>query len=660
MNTRCLWTSTATSLILFVLLGVAAGTAPHLGVASESETSVSVSSGIAAPAGERGPGRQRGVAPPADLVELVSVPALVSAGVATYQVEDPALAATLRVVDTPGRKRQSAEPSTDRSLAPLSQLEAPAAGTLVADSFVGTSFAGPDFDDNTTLNGFTRIPPDPIGAVGPSHLVETVNEIITFRNKSGTVIGPAAGPGPTSLEAFLGTTSPNLTPLAFTFDPEVTYDEYADRFVLMFLGVTDCVIDLAQDPSTCGANNKSSIFIAVSDDSNPLGTWYATAIDAKLNFDAADHWADFPALAVDEEALYVTANMFQFASEDDTLPFGGVRLWIVDKGASGGFYDGNAASIAFYDPYEGAVAVGSQAVLQPAHIHGTPPGGTVGTYLVGYSGTTSDTGGVGTNPELMQVIRIDSPLGTPDFSYDTVSLGDIENLSSNPSLPLAPQLGSSAQLETNDRRTLDAVWRGGQLWVTSTINPTGTAPLATAAANGQATAYWAEIATSGTDPNFATLTDHGVVDGEDIAAATHTFYPSIAVDDGGIMVLGFAASGSSIYPGAYFTWRAASDLSGSNRSSGTLAAGVDYYERTRPGSPLHRWGDYTGTVHDPSGGGCFWVFNQYAMTRGTATPEGDGRWATQWGQVCIDLSVFSSGLETGNTSEWTTTAPPIP
>ena len=74
------------------------------------------------------------------------------------------------------------------------------------------------------------------------------------------------------------------------------------------------------------------------------------------------------------------------------------------------------------------------------------------------------------------------------------------------------------------------------------------------------------------------------------------------------------------------------DGPGTNSGSGTLNAGVAFYERTFGGS--NRWGDYSGSSIDPTDG-CMWVFNKYAMTRGTFFGGEDGRWATSHGTFCI-------------------------
>ncbi|MGB5659811.1 MAG: hypothetical protein WBO54_10055, partial [Thermoanaerobaculia bacterium] len=364
---------------------------------------------------------------------------------ALHLFAQPELQNLIQVIDSPGRTEPKSRPSgsleaRDSSALTGRELEVPQsnAPTLV------TTFAGPDFDNNQILNGEYRIPPDPKGAVGQNHVVATVNEILEIRQKTGTLDSQVG------LDSFL--TNLGFTPLAFTFDPKVTYDAFADRFVVLVLGVSD--IELDGSPT-----NESSIFIAVSDDGNPNGTWCSTEIESKIDLGGnVFTWADYPGLMVDEEAVYVTASLFQFASQDDTLPFGGIRLWAIDKGTLGGLYDCDTADVNLFNPYAGT-SLDQQAALQPAAITGMAPAG-LGTFLVGYSGTTLDTGANGSNSELQQVIRVDDPLGSATFTKSFVDLGNIEDLSSAPQLPNASQSGSAVTIETNDRSTLTGFWRG--------------------------------------------------------------------------------------------------------------------------------------------------------------------------------------------------------
>jgi hypothetical protein len=150
---------------------------------------------------------------------------------------------------------------------------------------------------------------------------------------------------------------------------------------------------------------------------------------------------------------------------------------------------------------------------------------------------------------------------------------------------------------------------------------------------GQATAHWIEVNT--TNLSWLTLADHGNVGGEDIAQDTYTFFPSIAVNSSGSVGIGFSASASTIYAGAYYTGRCINTPPGSVQASQVLAEGMDWYVRTFEGT-RNRWGDYSGMCVDPSDDLTFWVFNEYAVTRGTPISGGDGRWGTRWGKFTVD------------------------
>ena len=154
---------------------------------------------------------------------------------------------------------------------------------------------------------------------------------------------------------------------------------------------------------------------------------------------------------------------------------------------------------------------------------------------------------------------------------------------------------------------------------------------------GQATAHWIEVDT--TTPASLALADNGNVGGEDIAAGTHTFFPSIAVNNNDSVGIGFAASGPNIYPGAYYTGRCADAAAGTVQASEVLAAGVDWYVRKFGGS-RNRWGDYSGICVDPIDDTTFWVFNEYALTRGTAISGEDGRWGTRWENFIVECQTL--------------------
>ncbi|NUM75586.1 hemolysin, partial [candidate division KSB1 bacterium] len=320
--------------------------------------------------------------------------------------------------------------------------------------------------------------------------------------------------------------------------------------------------------------------------------------------------------------------MFRFNSE----VFGGSRLWIVNKTP---FYTGGSAFVTVHDPSAAASLPGSAFTLQPAHMFGTGPNG-MGTFLVSTGWAQGSTDG-------LSIIRVDNPLANPTFSNQFISLGNI----TGSTFPDAPQKGTAVRIETNDVRALNAVWRNNVLWTTNTVVPPS-GPDA-----GQATAHWYKINTS----NLASLSlqDQGDVGGEDIASGTYTFFPSIAVDASGNMAVGFAASGPNIYPGAYYTGRLAYDPAGTVQPTGVLRSGLDFYRRTFSGT-RNRWGDYSGISVDPVDDATFWIFNEYAITRGTILPQypvQDGRWGTAFGSFAFaptpSLSINDVSVTEGNT-----------
>ncbi len=478
----------------------------------------------------------------------------------------------------------------------------------------GPGFEGFGFDDNIVENGgFVFIPPDSIGAAGKSSVIAVVNTMIEARNKGGHL----------KWRDSLGDFFAPLSPLTFTFDPKIIYDHYEDRFVVVTLEVVASSLPI--DPG-----NISRILLAVSKDGNPrsptAADWNYHAINSKVLFGGlVDLFADYPGFEVDEEAVYITANMFAFP------PFaglGGVRLWIIDKGAgSGGFYDGDPAAVSINNPYAGG---GIATTTMPAQVYGDGgvggPGSTLGTFLVSYSGLTF--GGPGA-PETIQVVTVDDPLGNaggPFFIQEFVVVGDIEDLGGIfgfPALPDAPQMGTTALIEVNDRRALDAVWRNDSLWLTTTINPNAGGDI------GETTAHWFELDTE-FGPGLIVFNDGGDIGGEDIALDTTTFFPSVAINRDGDAMFGFSASAASIYAGAYVTGREAGDPLTTVQDTEVVKAGEDFYIRTF-GGPRNRWGDYSGISIDPTNDDFVWVFNQFADQRGTPTSPGeDGRWGTAW------------------------------
>ncbi len=477
-----------------------------------------------------------------------------------------------------------------------------------------TSFDGADFDVSAGQNcGQYFVPPNPSAAAGTQQLVDVVSSVVEFFDKDGsrTFIAP--------LRSFFAGLSPHSAP----FDARVVYDAFSNRFVIASLDKTDT--------STGDPYNSSRILLAVSDDGDPAGTWYLTAIDALTPVDGVDRWADSIGLALDNQAIYITANLFQFGECDPPcVSYGGSRLWIVGQDP---FYSGGEASVSVFDPY--AQSPTDATSTQPAMMMDAPLE-NMGTYLTSYGPFTNGAA------EYLQVVLMKDPLGTPTFTTSFFSLGAADDTTEP--LPGAPQLGTSRLLDAGDRRTRSAAWGNSYLATTLTVLPP-TGPNA-----GQPTALWVQLFA----PGGLTGSDNwGQLSGATLAPGIHTGRAAVGINHSGSLFFGFAATAPGIYPGAYWTVKSLLPIA----DPVPLQAGEDSYVRTL-GDPVHDpnpWGSDSAVAIDPvdaSG----WIFGEYAMTRGTVTQippyaSEDGRWATRWGRVTEPLQIILSNgttLETGS------------
>ena len=160
-----------------------------------------------------------------------------------------------------------------------STLLAPA--TLRNFDGIGQGFSGPA--GTFTVNS---APPDTNAAVGPNHIVETVNTDFAVFNKAGT---PIFGPVPinTLWSGFGGGCQTSNDG-----DPIVSYDRIADRWVISQFQVT------AQPFQQC---------VAVSQTPDPTGAYN------RYVFSYPDGFPDYPKMGVWPDAYYITYNLFNNA-----------------------------------------------------------------------------------------------------------------------------------------------------------------------------------------------------------------------------------------------------------------------------------------------------------------------------------------------------------
>jgi hypothetical protein len=501
-------------------------------------------------------------------------------------------------------QRAAAATETERSGARVTSL-ASAASPAPAIGFQG-------LDD-----GLAVIPPDTMGAVGPDHVVTTLNDRIRFQTRTGAIIATISN---ASFWASLGNPS--------VFDPRINYDQYQQRWI--FSEVSNSF------------SAASSLLIGVSQTSDPTGGWNLYRIDA----DAANVvWADFPMMGFNKDWVVIQVNMFTNATGTFSRP----NIYVFNKadlyaGGAGAFtlFQGNNTGQPF------AITGGSWA---PAATYDE----TLGTlYLIQNWNSTSG---------LIRVSKISGPVGaeviTPGITFPAAPNAWVN---ATPLLNggFAPQAGVTlgspfaTRITTNDARMQNVVYRNGSLWAAHTVHLT-TTPLAIgtvqSAANpvNHAGAQWWETDSTIENNNVSLPLQRGLIQ-DPTADNCHngtgglkagcvqrgTFYafPSIAANKLDDVLIGYSIFSPEIWASSGYSFRAGGDPLNTLRDPALLKAGEARYGLAANGNV--RWGDYSATMTDPVNDCDFWTIQEYADTR--INSDARSRWATWWGKVVADLT----------------------
>lgn len=394
-------------------------------------------------------------------------------------------------------------------------------------------------------------PPDPSIAVGPNHVVETVNMALAFYSKEGDLqfsqnLDSTGSPG--FFEEVGGGN--------FTFDPKCFYDPYVERYIIVALEVY-------------GDNNEAWISIAVSDDDDPNGVWYKYRTWAVIQVNATTYWVDYPGFGFDEDAFYVTGNLFKLSGPGGG--FGGAVYRAFDKTA---MLVGDPVSFA-------DIRKGSSASVQVAQLRGDGER----TYFVSRDNSTA-----------LKIESMNDPLGNPTISTTTVSIPS----QSGPNQG-APNLGGGT-IDTLDGRIMNVWSRDGVLHAAHGID-----------SGNRTLARWYEIDLNGWPGGGSpSLAQSGNIDP---GAGIHTFFPAIASDTFGNVAMVIAMSSSSTYASVQALGRLAGDAPGTMGDPVELEIG----DATANG----RWGDYFDITVDPNDDTTFWMVGEYASNGGWRTWIGE-------------------------------------
>lgn len=424
------------------------------------------------------------------------------------------------------------------------------------------------------------IPPDPIMAAGPSDLIVAVNSSWRIYSKTGVQLFD------TTLSSWFANVLPANSAGISVFDPWVIYDQLSNRFVLLALAKRD-------------SDQFSRFLVAVSGNSTAIGGWCNWSFNASVNGSiTTSNWADYTKVGVTNNAVVLSANMFNFPPSQS---FQYAKLRFLSKSQ---IYNTSCPGVSWWDFWDLRNADNTKAfTVQPAH-----------SYILSSTsyGINSYSGG----GDKLTLWRYTTPATIPPAPglVRTATLG----VAAYTLPPNAVQRGSATRINTGDARLLDAIYRGSGLWTTHTVGCSWPGDTTT-----RSCIRWYQISPAATTGLIRQQRSYG-------AARLHYYYPGIVANAVGDAVIVFNRSGPSQFANIRYTGRRSTDPVNTLQGSALLHAGQGCYVRLDTVN-RNRWGDYNGIAVDPSSSLRTWIFSEYAF--GTSTTCGNNVWRTHVGQV---------------------------
>jgi len=404
-------------------------------------------------------------------------------------------------------------------------------------------------------------PPDTNMAVGPNHILQTVNSRYEIFNKSGA---PIAGPfSLSSLWSPLGTGNGCATNNGG--DVVAQYDKLANRFIVTQLG---------------GLSAPFSECIAISQTADPTGAYwlYSFAYGTTLN--------DYPKFGVwpttTNSAYLATFNLFA-----NGQTFTGGQLCAYDRTK---MLVGNPAAQAI------CFTIGNDGGYLPADLDGsTPPlDGTPG-YFINYETLSS-----------LRKYSLAPNFATPAASTLTAQTPDIPVASfaeaCAPTYTCVPQSGTAQRLDSlGDRLMYRLAFRNFGDHEALVVNHSVTAGTSVGV-------RWYELRAPVSTSGAFSLFQQGTFAPD----TTYRWMGSAAMDGSGNIGVGYSASSSTLHPAIRFAGRVPGDPLGTLEAEASMIEGTG----SQTGG-LSRWGDYSAMRIDPADDCTFWYTNEYLQANGS-------------------------------------------
>jgi hypothetical protein len=428
----------------------------------------------------------------------------------------------------------------------------------------GVGFPGLSFSQSTGL-----VPPDTNVAVGPTNIVETVNSTIAVYDKTGAML--LSEPLSTFF-ASIKTPGPPVVPL---LDPQVTYDDIANRFI---------VSALEADMTT---GKFSNIDFAISASSDATGGWsFIQRINTQTNGLDTGLFADQPKVGWNADAIVYSMNMFMPSTATPPGPATFQHDQVITISAAA-LLKGTFVANYFDLPTTGSDGQTIMSLV-PAAMHGAAPGGPLGgpLWFVEEDGPLSATHATGT---ALNVVELVNPLSVlaEHFTFNTIPVNPYIQIPYGnvfePGGVLNPPL---------DTRVLNAEWRNGLLVASQNV---GISPFQGVFAR------WYEFNTN----NIVGIVQQGTITP---GLGASTYMPAISILADGTLGMSYDQSSATQFMSMYITGQRPTDPRNAMLPGVLVQAGQNTYTDF---TGLPRLGDYSGISADPSGTS-FWAGNEYA------------------------------------------------
>lgn len=459
---------------------------------------------------------------------------------------------------------------------------------------IGQNFTGSTFGTDSSAN-----PPDTDGAIGPNHFVELINGTFSVYNKStGARVQTMSD---VMFWSRAGYTVPRNWDIT---DPRIVYDPTVQRWFA-------AQIDF--DPS--GFVNTNDFLLAVSATADPTGSWKAVTIPADPG---GNDSADFPTLGLDSQGVYLSADMFDAAGN-----FAGPTVVSIPKAGLLGPVP-NVSNRTWF----GVMSYATRGhILQPAV---RVDGGGGGSVLAAASiGVNLQTGRIETNTTLVGFsIQNTAGPGSATLSSSTIIPVPGYTAPINPKQP-----DRTDTLDDGDARMSGTVYRiGNMLFAVHSTE-----------VNSRAALRWYRI-----DAVTYALLESGTISDPTL----DLFYPSIAANTNGIVVIGCNGTSISTFVSCYAVVGQTSNGVTTFGNLLLLKSGLASYHMTSDPTSISRWGDYSATSVDPNDPTSFWTIQMY--------PSSASAWSTQITHLLTPPTPPTLTITRAGTNVlvcWTTNAP---